>query len=614
VRAITSSRAATPQPAFLLLAAASLLALSGCTTASVPNTTAPFFLPAAGTYTSAINVSIGHSNPQAIIHYTIDGSLPSADSPVYTGTMQISATTTIQTIAVLNPQLAGPIASATYNIALTPAAAPTFAPPAGTYATPQTVTLADSTPAATIYYTTDGSSPSTASTVYTTPLSVAQTETLSAVAIAPNYSLSPVATAEYTIGAGFGTWTWMGDQGSSNNCPQARAYASSWTDPSGNFWLFGGETQFPHGNFMADLWEYSTSTLGWTHVSGTLTPNQAVSHLGAGVADPSNNPGGRSGAVTWADAAGNLWLFGGEYTLSNGQGYYLNDLWKFTPSTGLWTWYSGDYVQFPLGVYGIPRSTASVNTPGGRSGGASWTDAAGNLWLFGGEGVGATLSTGELNDLWEYSPSLNQWSWVGGSSSVSPLAVYGTQGTASSSTTPGGLAYEASAADSTHRLFAFGGIGETASAYGQALNALWQYDPSTSQWTWIDGSTTSSAAGVFGAKGVAAAANIPTGRMYTYTWADPTGNLWVFAGNIANGNYGNDLWKFDSVKAQWAWMNGSQLSSASSNLGQLGVPDPANVPGGRCCGVTWVDKSGALWFFGGATNTSFLSELWRYQP
>ena len=82
-----------------------------------------------------------------------------------------------------------------------PAPAPVFSPPAGTCSSPQLVTLSDAITGAAIYYTTDGSTPTTASTTYNpnTPIPVNSTETLKAVALATNYLLSPVATATYTM-------------------------------------------------------------------------------------------------------------------------------------------------------------------------------------------------------------------------------------------------------------------------------------------------------------------------------------------------------------------------------------------------------------------------------
>ncbi len=81
-------------------------------------------------------------------------------------------------------------------------ATPSFSPPAGTYSAAQSVSITDSTPNASIYYTTNGTTPSTGSTLYTGPIQVAASETLEAVALAPGFSQSSDASASYTIGTG----------------------------------------------------------------------------------------------------------------------------------------------------------------------------------------------------------------------------------------------------------------------------------------------------------------------------------------------------------------------------------------------------------------------------
>lgn len=76
---------------------------------------------------------------------------------------------------------------------------PTFSPPGGTYSSAQNVTISDATPGASIYYTTDGSTPTTASTSYSGAISVYATATIQAIAVASGFTPSTVATATYTI-------------------------------------------------------------------------------------------------------------------------------------------------------------------------------------------------------------------------------------------------------------------------------------------------------------------------------------------------------------------------------------------------------------------------------
>jgi hypothetical protein len=81
----------------------------------------------------------------------------------------------------------------------TAAATPTFSPAGGSYTSAQTVTLSSSTSGATIYYTTDGTTPTTSSTKYAGPLTVSATEAVKAIAVASGYNNSSVASAAFTI-------------------------------------------------------------------------------------------------------------------------------------------------------------------------------------------------------------------------------------------------------------------------------------------------------------------------------------------------------------------------------------------------------------------------------
>ena len=86
------------------------------------------------------------------------------------------------------------------TFAVQTAAVPVFSIAPGAYATAQTVSITDTTPAAVIYYTTDGSTPGTSSTVYSGAITVSASETINALATAANYNTSAIASAAYVIG------------------------------------------------------------------------------------------------------------------------------------------------------------------------------------------------------------------------------------------------------------------------------------------------------------------------------------------------------------------------------------------------------------------------------
>lgn len=204
------------------------------------------------------------------------------------------------------------------------------------------------------------------------------------------------------------TWSWLhgpsaidvaGDYGTLGKAgvtmnPGGRSDAAGWLDGDGNFWLFGGYG-LGAGNgagHLNDLWKYDPSLNLWTWMRGASVTNAAGNRGTLGTPDPGNQPGARSGAVAWTDAAGGFWLFGGA---TGGNGLF-NDVWRYQPSLGLWTWMKGPSGLNGPGSYGVMGSANAGNTPGARRGGAAYDDGKGNLWLLGG-GNGAALA---YDDLW----------------------------------------------------------------------------------------------------------------------------------------------------------------------------------------------------------------------
>jgi len=602
-------------------------------------------------------------------------------------------------------------------------------------------------------------------------------------------------------------WAWMGGSRTSTtfgvygtlgtpspgNTPGSRDQSVSWTDTKGNLWLFGGEGLDSAGKsvYLNDLWEFNPTLNQWSWIGGSNGVSQSVAtgQSGAmGVAASGNIPSGRIAAVGWTDATGNLWLFGGSnWDGLTGQITYLNDLWKFNPSTTEWTWMSGanaaleytgpisirssetiqavaaasgyassdistatyiadfspaaaptfsiasgtytapltveisdstpgaviyyaigaestatfnlyngpikvaaaetlqayavaiGYQQSPTDVavynleasqpsgawawiggnttvpaictspgdcgpagwYGTLQTAASGNMPGGRISAATWTDTAGNLWLFGGVGYDAADNQGFLNDLWKFNPSNFQWSWMHGGTLVTCSnaqgcgvpGVYGTLGTPAPGNTPGGRDGAAAWTDTKGRLWLYGGWGFDAEGSSGYLNDLWVFDTSNNQWTWIRGGslvpcTACGQPGVIGTFSTPGAGNTPGGRVPAAKWIDGKGNLWLFGGlgsdSQGHGCYLNDLWEFDTSASLWAWEGGNQncisyMVGLPAVFSPLGTPAVGSSPGSLVTAGSWTSANGNLWLFGGEAidlhgHGYYVNDVWEFNP
>ena len=452
------------------------------------------------------------------------------------------------------------------------------------------------------------------------------------------------------VNCAHGEWTWVGGSNLTvqpgtygtpgvaavGNIPGARSNGVNWKDSSGNLWLFGGDGYDKNSanGFMNDLWKYSISNGEWTWVGGPNTNTNLLKENNGnygmqGVSATTNVPGARGFDVSWTDSAGNFWLFGGFGNDSNGAQGDMNDLWEYTTS-GQWIWIGGPKTNTNLvmennGNYGMMGMPATSNLPGARDSAFAWTDSSGNLWLFGGFGLDSAGTSGYLNDLWKYTISTNQWTWVGGPKFTNVAQNNGTYGMLSmpaASNIPGARISGAIWTDSSGNFWLLGGFGlDSAGTNGGGyLNDLWKYNVSSGQWTWMSGSKTLTTSANYGTLGTAAAANFPGARWLPVSWTDSSGNLWLFGG-IAYDSAGtfadiDDLWEYNTSNNQWAWMGGPKVASQPGTYGTQGKPAPGNVPGSRDSSFSWTDASGNLWLFGGnvsGANGNF-NDLWMYLP
>jgi hypothetical protein len=199
-----TSNAANPSA----LGPPSLLVAGTYTIGGTPTASTPTFSPAAGTYSSTQSVTISDATSGATIYYTTNGTAPTTSSTQYTGPIAVSSTATLQASALDRDGTNSAVESATYTINLPVVGTPTFSPAAGTYTSEQSVAIFDATSGATIFYTTNGTVPTTSSTQYTGPITVSSTEKIEAVAVDAGETRSAVASGTYTmtpVGVGVGS-------------------------------------------------------------------------------------------------------------------------------------------------------------------------------------------------------------------------------------------------------------------------------------------------------------------------------------------------------------------------------------------------------------------------
>ncbi len=351
--------------------------------------------------------------------------------------------------------------------------------------------------------------------------------------------------------------------------------------------------------------------------NGAITGTYGVQ----GTASANNDPGHRHGAATWVDANGNLWLFGGEGISSSGPMSWLNDLWKFNPTTNQWTWVRGSNSANQIGSYGTQGAAANTNEPGAREFAQFWTDASGNFWLFGGDGFASTSTFGRLGDLWKYNPSTNQWTWMKGPNTINQSGVYGTIGNSGINTQPGARMAGATWVDASNNLWLWGGKGFDTGTTDAYLCDLWKYNPLSNLWTWVHGSNSVSQFGNYGTLGTPSNTNNPGGREHPAAWLDNNGNLYLFGGRGHSTGPGaaylNDLWKYNISNDTWTWLHGANTNNPWANYGTQAVASATNVPGGRFASGMWTDASGQFWLFGGlgwddSGNLANLNDLWKY--
>ncbi|MCR4966043.1 MAG: chitobiase/beta-hexosaminidase C-terminal domain-containing protein [Bacteroidales bacterium] len=180
----------------------------------------------------------------------------------------------------------------TQNNGVTSAAAPVFSEASGNYTSPITLSMSSATDGATIYYTLDGTNPTTSSSVYSTPITISQTTTVKAIATATGYANSPVTSATYTFPAtvaniaAFKALSASSQPYTISNDVTFVFHQDNYTyvqDASAALLVYGGgiTTEFEEGDQISNLTGTYATYQNQIEMTNVQNPDSAISNTGA---------------------------------------------------------------------------------------------------------------------------------------------------------------------------------------------------------------------------------------------------------------------------------------------------------------------------------------------
>lgn len=248
--------------------------------------------PSGGSFTTAQQVQLASNDPAAEIFYTTDGSVPSAASTRYTGPITVAGegTTRLRFLAVAADGTTSPVGSETYTI---DTVAPTVSadPAGGSFISTQQVTLSSDDPTAVIHYTTDGSTPTAASTRYDGPLQVSRSLTLRARAIDPLGNASAVGSWAFVLSLPTSSLTLGTPSAAVVDHGQSTALTGRLTVTGDGTPLPGRAVRVQSRPLGATAWADVPGATGTTGSDGgylaTLTPSATVDYRVVFAGDPS---------------------------------------------------------------------------------------------------------------------------------------------------------------------------------------------------------------------------------------------------------------------------------------------------------------------------------------
>jgi hypothetical protein len=304
--------------------------------------------PAAGAYPAGQKITLT-ANEAATIYYTTDGSTPTTSSPTYSAPLTLSGDMTLKYFAKDPAGKTSAIGSAGYTIAkdTTPPTV-SVSPGSGAYPAGEEITLTANEPA-TIYYTTDGSTPTTSSTTYTGTLTLSSDTTLKYFAVDTAGNASAVQTQQYTLTA--------------DGPPSPHDFTGDGL--SDLLGASGANLNVYAGNGAGGIGPATKAATGWSGMDATLTPGD---FNGDGIPD----------VLARSSSNGALWLY---------------------PGTGHGTF--GTRVQVGSGWDVMTALTAPGDFNGDGNPDVLAEDSDGDLWLYPGDGSGGWEPRVQVGSGWD---------------------------------------------------------------------------------------------------------------------------------------------------------------------------------------------------------------------
>jgi hypothetical protein len=377
-----------------------------------------------------------------------------------------------------------------------------------------------------------------------------------------------------------------------------------------SFYMFGGQITYdanPTPIYSNAVWQYKIASKTWGWIAGYSTSAKTVPYAARygslNVPNVNNTPPARIWPQRWA-FDDSFYMFSGSAQYQSADLY--SDLWQFNVTTKIWTWIAG-----PSTLNVGPTYTGADAVPSGRCEHQGFIHYKNRtLYMFGGYGLDFQAIISNLNDLWKFELSTQQWTFIRGSYYSDDPGTYGQLGVPSDSNDPAARTSPHFWFDENRlEAYMFGGLD-----YSYVRNDFWKLNLVSSQWTWLGGNDTMNGNGSYGVMGQFSSSNYPPSRWRSMFWQESSYFL-MFGGQNSVENV-NDLWIYWTDVEAWAWVSGPADFKGNGSYGTKGTESEIFLPSSVSMSA-FAHTAGSFnsfMFYGGYINDSIASDdLWSFR-